>query len=305
MTKYIDYNCLTPETRDCLNAEWLACDCGTGGAVGVGHFYSPYPDRYEMQADTRFYEKAVMPSLTGIDIREQEQIDFFKSFASQDNKPKWTQTPSSKNRYYYNNGSFEAFDVAAMKAIIATYKPQKWVEVGSGFSTAALLDVCDACHYNIKIDCIEPYPAYLERLLRPKDEGRFVLHQTSLQEAPLSLFKDLESNDIAFFDCSHVAKFGSDVNRMFGELLPTLRKGVIVHIHDIFYPFEYPKQWIYHDRRAWNEAYILRAFLYANTSWKIIFWADWFKQCRPEIHEKHHPLSASYHCGSIWLQKVE
>jgi hypothetical protein len=287
------------------NIEWLHCDVGTGSAVHLGHFYSPYPDRDSMYEDPDFYEKCLSTNMPGIDLRESEQLEFLKTFSLHDSKPDWSIEPHEAFRYYYKNYSFEFYDVACLKAVLSRYRPKKIVEVGSGYSTAALFDIKDACRYEYDIVCIEPYPQRLENLLRPEDIPNFTLHKDNLQDISLDLFKKLSPNDIAFFDCSHVVKFGSDVNYMFSQILPVLPAGVIVHIHDIFYPFEYPKHWIYDEKRAWNEAYILRAFLTGNSDWEIIFWADWVTSCKRDIHAKYHPLSAKHHSGSIWLRKVK
>ena len=119
------------------------------------------------------------------------------------------------------------------------------------------------------------------------------MFEAPLQSIPLAVFEGLESGDVLFVDSTHVTKRGSDVNRIFFEILPALPVGVIIHFHDIFYPFEYPDNWM-HEGRGWNEAYLLRAFLEYNDAFEILLWNSM--------------LVAMGHLtgdgGSIWLQKV-
>ena len=106
---------------------------------------------------------------------------------------------------------------------------------------------------------------------RRRVEGIDKLVQTKIQHADKSLFSALEPNDILFIDTSHVAKAGSDVNYLLFEILPILKPGVLVHIHDIFLPDEYPKKWVIEDGRNWNEQYLVRAFLQYNPAFEIVW----------------------------------
>ena len=120
-----------------------------------------------------------------------------------------------------------------------------------------------------------------------------------MQEVPLSFFEQLDKDDILFIDSSHVSRINSDVNRIFFEILPRLKQGVYVHFHDIHYPFIYPAKWIY-EGRAYNEQYLLRAFLMNNSSWSIQFFGDML------MHKyKERMIGKLKDCGigSIWIQK--
>ena len=85
----------------------------------------------------------------------------------------------------------------------------------------------------------------------------------------METFAALEGGDILFIDSTHVLKTGSDVVRLYNEIVPRLNAGVIVHIHDIFYPFEYPRDWVL-EGRAWSEAYLVRVFLAFNSEYEIL-----------------------------------
>jgi hypothetical protein len=120
----------------------------------------------------------------------------------------------------------------------------------------------------IKITCIEPYPELLCSLFLERDRDTQVIIPQSLQDTDLGLFESLVGNDILFIDSTHVSKIDSEVNYLLFQILPTLSSNVCVHFHDIFYPFEYPKEWVY-EGRSWNENYILRSFLQYNSSFRI------------------------------------
>ena len=122
-----------------------------------------------------------------------------------------------------------------------------------------------------------------------------------MQSVALENFKKLKANDILFIDSSHVSKTGSDVNYELFEILPNLASGVLIHIHDMFFPFEYPKEWVY-EGRNWNELYMLRAFLNYNQDFDILLFSHY-------MHEKHEkafenmPLTYENTGWNLWLQK--
>ena len=105
-----------------------------------------------------------------------------------------------------------------------------------------------------------------------------------------------------FVDSTHVGKIGSDVNYLFNEILPSLQPGVVVHVHDIFYPFEYPRYWI-EEGRAWNEAYMLRCFLQYNSAFNILLWNHFLAQFHSAYFQEHMPLCLANTGASIWLRR--
>jgi hypothetical protein len=156
---------------------------------------------------------------------------------------------------------------------------------------------------NIACTFIEPYPKLLHTLVRESDFERIEILETRIQDTPLERFRALEPNDILFIDSTHVAKVGSDVNYIFSDILPILRPGVYVHFHDIFYPFEYPKEWIY-EGRAWNEAYLLRAFLAFNGAYEIVLFNTFLERFHRERFARMMPLCLKNEGGSIWLRRT-
>jgi hypothetical protein len=138
--------------------------------------------------------------------------------------------------------------------------------------------------------------------MKEEDKTRVTLLPTGLQDVDPEIFTQLQANDILFIDSTHVSKVDSDVNYIFFELLPVLNKGVYIHFHDIFYPFEYSKKWIY-EGRGWNEAYMLRAFLEFNSQFEIVLFSSFlFRFFRDAIEDKM-PLCLKNPGGHIWIKK--
>jgi len=124
-----------------------------------------------------------------------------------------------------------------------------------------------------------------------------------LQDVDASEFEALRANDILFIDSTHVSKINSDVNRIFFEILPRLSPGVHIHFHDISYPFEYPKEWVY-EGRAWNEAYMLRTFLQYNTAFRIVLMNTFMERYHESFFQERMPLCLKNIGGSIWIRKM-
>ncbi len=159
--------------------------------------------------------------------------------------------------------------------MIRHLRPRRYLEIGSGWSTALALDTNETwLDGEMQITCVEPYPDDLKKLLRPGRRRRGAL-TCGVQgvEAWIS-FAELEPERHALFiDCSHVVKTGSDAHHLVTRVLPIVPVGVFIHIHDIFWAFEYPKDWVY-EGRVWNEAYLLHAFLLFNPSFEIVLFND-------------------------------
>jgi hypothetical protein len=129
------------------------------------------------------------------------------------------------------------------------------------------------------------------------------LIEKRVQEVPLATFAALGENDVLFIDSSHVSKIGSDVNRLYFDVLPALAPGVLIHIHDVAGNLEYPPEW-FEEGRAWNEQYLLRAFLMNNTAYRIELFTAWLFNTRHEWFRTHLPLCARGGGGQIWLRKL-
>jgi hypothetical protein len=269
------------------------------GSYPPGHFYSPIPDiEYVRKHETSIFNDS--PPLD-VDLNEKAQLEFMES-----SLPAYRQYPfppeqNGSYRYYSTNDYFNITDSLCLFLIFDRFKPKKIIEVGSGFSSACMLDIYEHhLKYAPQITFIEPYSERLRSLLTPKDLRHSTLVEKMVQDVDKSIFKELHANDILFIDSSHVSKVGSDPNYLLFEVLPLLNKGVIIHFHDICYPFEYPKSWIY-DGIYWNETYLLRAFLMNNRSYSILLFNHFLGEKHRAWLSVNMPLFLSG--GSLWLQK--
>jgi hypothetical protein len=205
-------------------------------------------------------------------------------------------------RYQFENGSYSYTDAIVLYSMIRNLKPKRIIEVGSGHSSAVMLDTNELFFNNqINLTFIDPYPERLLSLLKEEDKINNTLIKSDVQLLDLKLFKELQEGDILFIDSTHVSKTGSDVNYILFEILPNLNEGVYIHFHDIFYPFEYPKEWVFNGRN-WNENYILKAFLMHNADYKMILFSEYLHKFSKETFSKL-PLCYNNHGGNLWLKK--
>ncbi|HEU4418459.1 MAG TPA: class I SAM-dependent methyltransferase, partial [Planctomycetota bacterium] len=200
-------------------------------------------------------------------------------------------------------GYFDYGDAFAYQAMLRHVRPARVIEVGAGWSSAVLLDT-DERFLGGRTDCtfVEPYPERLLSLLRPADVARTRLLRMRLQDVPLAEVTRLQANDFLFIDSSHVAKTGSDVLHALFTVLPALRAGVFVHVHDVYANFEYPEPWV-REGWSWNEAYMLRAFLMHNDDWEIVLHGSALAEHAPERLLLLMPKLANKIGGSLWLRK--
>lgn len=268
-----------------------------------GHFYSPVPDLADVERRAESLFGPSPAAIPAVDVNTTEQLRRLQRFAKYYPELPWKSVPSAPYRYHYDNGWFCWGEAAAYFCMLRDLCPAQVVEIGSGYSSAALLDV-NEFFFDNQIACtfIDPFPDRLLGLLREEDRLRSAIIGSTVQSAPLSLFRNLKSGSFLFIDSSHVAKIGSDVNHIFFEILPALQSGVYIHFHDIFYPFEYPKDWVLQGR-AWNEAYLLRAMLQYNRAFEIVFFNSYLWHFNRDDLAASTPLIARHAGSSIWLKK--
>lgn len=270
----------------------------------AGHFYSPLPDlKLVRQQHGDLFERRIH-DIPGVDINHAGQMKLLNEFVPYYNELPFGDEPKDGLRYGFQNPFYSYSDGIFLYSMLRHLRPRRYLEIGSGYSSALALDVNERFfQHAMNITLVEPYPDRLLSLLRPGDRERIELLSVPLQEVPVSRFQALEPGDILFIDSSHVAKIGSDVNRLFFHILPLIPRGVYIHLHDIFYPFEYPEEWIY-EGRAWNEAYFLRAFLQFNTAFEIAVFNTYLARKEPDYFKMNMPLCLKNPGGSIWLRRV-
>lgn len=230
----------------------------------LDHYYQPLinPKKYLTKSrDDR--------ELPGIDFNTEEQLRLLSKFNYNEELLKFPLDKREDGEYYYNNYNYSSGDAEYLYNVIRYFKPKRIIEVGSGFSTlmarnAIVGNQFENIDYTCQHTCIEPYEqSWLEdvdvELIREKVEN-----------VDKSLFQKLDANDILFIDSSHIIRPQGDVLFEYLEILPTLKPGVLIHIHDIFTPMDYLDEWIYKRHNLWNEQYLLEAFLTCNSQFKII-----------------------------------
>jgi hypothetical protein len=277
---------------------------GSRLAFKPGHFYSPICDRADLDRHYRDPGKSNAPEIHGIDLNEQAQRDLWESWGEYLREFSFPDTKANF-RYYCQNSHFAVGDATVLYCILRHFKPHRLIEIGSGFSSACTLDTID--HYmDHQIQCIfiEPYPELLHSLISSNDRSQHTIISSPVQEVPLETFDQLEANDVLFIDSTHILKTGSDVAFELFDVLPRLKSGTVVHIHDIFYPFEYPREWVIDSNYSWNEIYAVRAFLMNNPTFEILFFNDYFAKSATKLVERDAPRMLLNSGGGLWLRRV-
>jgi hypothetical protein len=268
-----------------------------------GHFYSPIPSLAEVRArEERIFR--VPPQVPAVNLNEERQIRWIKEIEPFYMDQPFAATAGGRTRFHFENPNYSYGEALIYYAMLRRLRPKRVIEIGSGYSTLVLLDTVELFPgIESTCLCIDPYPELLQSLLRPGDETRITIQKSDLQEVDPGVFAGLLPGDILFVDSTHVSKVGSDINQIIFEILPSLPSGIYVHFHDIYYPFEYPKEWIYQGR-AWNEAYVLRAFLQFNLTFRIQIFNSYLAQFHSGLLKAFMPLFMKAPGSSLWLKKV-
>lgn len=269
----------------------------------VGHFYSPIPDRSEAKIafDRAMAKRDEIPAAITID--DEAMLALWRDLVPFMNEAPFSDVAGQGQRYQYDNPYYSYGDALVLHALLRLHKPAVYLEIGAGYSTAAALDTQQVRGYPQSVICVEPYPGRLKSLMRDGDAKTVEIIEKKAQNTDLRLYRKLSKGDFLFIDSSHVMKTGSDLNFIIHEILPSLSSGVIVHFHDVFWPFEYPEKWLVEDNRAWNELYALRSFLMYNNAFRILFFNDYFKYQHRNAAERDCPRFMRSAGGGLWLER--
>ena len=271
------------------------------------HFYEPIPDTRTL--DDSIWENH--SELVGLDINERVQLDLLARFKTAF-KNEYDQFPMEKTdkqqEYYVHNGMFGPVDGEILYCMLRDIKPKRVIEIGSGYSTLLISKALSVnrsdCDYACDYVVVDPFPNGTVKDGLPHLSR---LEKKPVQKIPFSEFERLEENDMLLIDSSHVVAIGSDVQYLFLEVLPRLKKGVYISFHDIFLPAEYRKKWVLKEHVFWNEQYLLQAFLAFNNSFEIL-WAGSY------MHINHsNELKTAFSSydpqprwpGGFWVRKIK
>lgn len=271
-----------------------------------GHFYSPIVDVDEISIrEEAFWTQRHLP---GVDLRDE-----FQQHVLMETIAKWMpyfnypidESDANHNGYFLANDQFTWLDARSLFAFMCEFRPSRIIEVGSGYSTSIMIDVNSRfLDSSTCITCIEPYPRPVLR--KSLASGGADLVQQKVQDVDPSFFDQLERGDFLFIDSSHVVKTGSDCAYLYLEVLPRLNPGVLIHIHDIFLPFEYPKRWVIEENRSWNEQYILNALLTHSRGFQVIFGSAYVAALHREKASKAVSANPEFGVGggSFWIERL-
>ena len=270
----------------------------------LGHFYSPV---YAV-SDIRARHELIWPSeprpTLELDWREEQQLQLCNDvFAKQPPLAFLAEPSPDASEYWAGNDQFSPLDAWVLAAMLRHLRPRRMIEIGSGFSSLVSARVNrEDFERHMNFICIEPYP---RQFLLDGLDGVTDLRVELIQDTPLEMFEQLGESDVLFVDTSHTVKTGNDVVWIFQEILPRLSPGVVIHVHDIFLPGDYPERWVY-EGRYWNEVYLLRAFLAYNDSFEIVWSNQLMLQRHSEALLRAFPAAdTSAGAGaSIWLRRV-
>jgi hypothetical protein len=262
------------------------------------HFYQPIPDTQSLP-ETLWDRPS---KLVGIDMNDTIQLDLlrnqFPKFRHEyDRFP--AEPTGEPGRFHFNNGLFDGTDALVAYCMIRHFQPRLIIEVGSGFSSLVAAEAI-ARNKNSALICIEPFPL---DFLRQGFPGLHSLIEKSVEDIGLEFFSQLESGDILFIDSSHTVKIGGDVNYLFLEVLPRLKPGVIVHVHDIFLPFDYRRDWVMDELRFWTEQYLLQAFLSFNSEFEVLMANAYLAHRWMEELKATFTNSPWWGGGSFWMRR--
>ena len=286
--------CLKKVTFPELFRRWERC----GFHVTPVHFYQPIPDIQSLP-ETLWNRPS---DLAGVEMNESTQLELLRNVFPKF-RDEYAQFPTtsaaSGNQFYVYNRPFGRVDALVAYCMVRHFQPRLIVEVGSGFSSLILGRAADK-NKTSSLICIDPFPRDFVRKGFP---GLQSLIEKNVQDIDVEFFSQLASGDILFIDSSHTVKIGGDVNYLFLEVLPRLRPGVLVHIHDIFLPFEYRRDWVLDECRFWTEQYLLQAFLAFNSAFEVLVANSYLKHYHEEDLKVTFPGLDRWESGSFWMRR--
>ena len=242
--------------------------------------------------------------LPGVDLRASAQLELLNQFRYTEELRKFPLNSTKKDGFCYLNRMFGPGDAEILYSMIRHLKPQRMIEIGSGFSTLlakAALDRNRAEGQDSEHICIEPYPkSWLENV-----NGTRLIRQP-VETIDLAFFEQLGANDVLFIDSSHVLRIGGDVQFEYLEILPRLQPGVFIHVHDIFLPFEYPLSWIRDRKWFWTEQHLVQAFLAFNSAFEVVLALNYLNAHHREALACAAPIygeSALSGPSSLWIRR--
>ncbi len=276
------------------------------------HFYSPLNDCDFLEANLDLWANESNRARWGefvpveIDWRTEHQLEVARevgAFAHElRDVPRESADPGT---YHWKNPMWAAADPIVQYGLYRSRKPRRVVEIGCGWSSLlmarALLRNQAEGGARTEVTQIEPHPRPEIMASLPR---HWAQHRAILQRAPYAIFEQLGDGDVLFYDGSHCAKVASDVNWFFFRVLPRLRRGVLIHIHDIMLPKDYHEEWVFKRGQTWNEQYLLQAFLMHNDTYQIEIANSYLCFRHADTLRALYGDLQPVYGGSLWMRKV-
>lgn len=240
------------------------------------------------------FEKPVFPLLEC--FKNSDPVAIFNEMAKHGERfAQFATAPAGGERYSFDNDYYSSPDAEVLYAMVRVFRPERIIEVGSGNSTLLFRQGITDAQLKTRLVSIDPWPR--REIAQHSDE---VIAQRVEDMRDLSRFEMLNANDILFIDSSHELKPGNDVLFLLLHVLPVLRPGVIIHIHDIFLPFEYPRSWVVDWKRGWTEQYLVQALLQDSTQYEVLWAGHYLQRTLPDF-SKHFAHGQDSCAKSLWL----
>jgi hypothetical protein len=264
------------------------------------HYYSPLvyaSDLKEPLASER--------TINGLDLNEAGQLELLARFDFHEELLAIPNSASDELTFGYENNLFGTGDAEYLYNMIRYFKPKQILEIGCGQSTLMAQLAIDAnkrenASYGCRHICVEPFEQpWLEKI-------DVTVHRTKIEELDAAIVESLGANDILFIDSSHVIRPQGDVVYEYLNMIGRTQLGVLIHVHDIFTPRDYPATWVLRDRKLWNEQYLLEAFLCFNKSFKVIGALNWLWHNHSDRLARACPVLSAKggEPGSFWFTRI-
>lgn len=242
------------------------------------------------------FEKPIFPVLN--QFKDCDLSLIFAEVAKHEKRfAEFAAAPKDGPIFSLDNEYFTSPDAEILYAIVHRYQPRNIVEVGSGNSTLLFRQAITDAKLDTRLVSIDPHPR--REIAQFSDE---VITERIENLADLQQLAELQENDILFIDSSHEVKAGNDVLFLFLQILPSLQSGVLIHIHDIFLPYEYPRDWLMVERWGWTEQYLVQAMLQDSAQYDVLWAGHFFQRKTPDFNGRFvHWRGDS--AKSLWLRK--
>ena len=273
-----------------------------------GNFYFPLPDLTKLDQPAergRVWPDEPHP-MPGIEWRPEAQVELCDEvFARQETMAFPEESPAGVAEYSHASKRYPLIDACVLQAFLRHLRPARVVEVGAGYSSLVTARVNrEFLDGQAHFTAVDPYPLdFLERGVA----GLTELRREQVQETPFEVFDQLGPNDVLFIDTTHTVKTGGDVPWIYNQILPRLRSGVVVQLHDSYLPWDYPEVEVFAGK-GWNELYIMQSFLVWNSAFEVLFGTHWMKRRHWDVLRRAFPdlleEDIDRDASSLWIRRV-